>query len=721
MNLYLSRPGIGVWVSIIALNAICNPLCYGTENSTDNLLSLQNLLELPLEELVKLSVVTTTRTPLYSRTAPFKVIIISREEIQQQLALTSDTSQVLSNLVPGFSPSQQKLSGRGENLRSRNQLMMVDGIPQTNSLRDSARDSHTIDLELVERIEIIYGANAIQGMGASGGIINFITLAPGKNTATTAMAHLVTDDQFSEDGQGYKLGMQHQTHIDKSWLLLAATWEIRGLYYDGNNRALGLEQIQGDLMDTRTHDILFKAGYNAEQQRIQLTYHDYAINSQGDFINVPGNISQGLLATSAPGQMPGEPPGNKTTFTAMDYNHNDLLGGNLSLKLFHQENYTTFGASVTAILQDPDIGNNLVDQSQIKSDKQGMKLSYSIPELAGQPLDISTGMDYLHDENIQILLMTDRVWSPEMDFESWAPFIDAEYKVTQNVIIRAGLRRESAELVVDDYQTIATSNNTSVMGGKLTFEETLRNIGMVCHITPQWSTSINYGEGFGMPDAGRVLRAVNTPGQSVDDILEVAPVVTKNRELGIKYLNKAIQAQLSYYESSTPYGTLLQPLDGVFSLARERVEISGWELNGHWQATPTSRLGGIYSNSHSRYDANSDNQVDSDLHPMEAAPDRIVLYWSQEWKNNWSTRLQLNHDFSRRFHTQGIQTAEFENYTLVDLSINYHFSESELSLGITNLTDRQYIPYLTQADVLRDDRYFAGRGRSLLLSYRTEF
>lgn len=712
---------VGAWVCISVLNAICNPMAFSAEESLADELKLQDLLELPIEELMKLSVVTTTRAPAYSHTVPFKVIIISREEIQQQLALTTDTSQILANLIPGFSPSQQKLSGRGENLRGRNQLMMVDGIPQSNPLRDSSRDSFTLDLEMVERIEVIYGANAIQGMGASGGIVNFITINPSQTQSTQIGSHLAGNDQLSGDSLGYKLGIQYQHHVDQLSLLLAATLETRGLYFDGNNQPLGLEQIQGDLMDTRSHDILFKAGYSVAQQRIQLTYHDYTIAAQGDFVNVPGNVSQDVPASSKPGDISGDPPANNIKFIAIDYNHSDIAGGGLALKLFQQEFAATFGASETAILQDPGLGDHLIDQSQINSDKQGIKLSYSLADWGEHPLDVATGVDYLHDSNIQVLLMTDRVWSPKMNFESWAPFINAEYRLGERATINAGLRRELAQLNVNDYRTIASSNNTQVMGSELTFEETLRNLGLVYHLTPHWSTSLSYGEGFGMPDAGRVLRSVNTTGFKVADFLEIAPIVTTNRELGLRYTGNSVKAQLSYFESITPYGTRLVMNNSVFTLGRERVEISGWELNGDWQVSANHHLGLIYSHTRSLFDSNNDNRVDSDLSAMEAPPDRLLIHWTQRWSEHWSSRLQLDHDFSRSFYTQGNKTGEFDGYTLADISINYHIAQSNFSLGITNLTDRHYISYLAQTDMQRNDRYYAGRGRSFLLGYRQRF
>ena len=57
-------------------------------------------------------VVTATRNKSREGETPQKVTIITREEIEQQLAITQDPSQVLSNLIPSYSPSRQKLKHR---------------------------------------------------------------------------------------------------------------------------------------------------------------------------------------------------------------------------------------------------------------------------------------------------------------------------------------------------------------------------------------------------------------------------------------------------------------------------------------------------------------------------------------------------------------------------------------------------------------------------------
>ena len=67
-------------------------------------------------------------------------------------------------MVPGITPSRQKMSNQGENLRGRQALIMIDGVPQVNPLRNGNRYGYTIDPSMVERIEVVNGASAVQGM-----------------------------------------------------------------------------------------------------------------------------------------------------------------------------------------------------------------------------------------------------------------------------------------------------------------------------------------------------------------------------------------------------------------------------------------------------------------------------------------------------------------------------------------------------------------------------
>ena len=127
-----------------------------------------------LEEVM----VTASRVERPLSTIPNTVTVVTTAELDAQLAVHNDISTVLGNLIPSFSPSRQKMTNAGESLRGRKPLYMIDGVPQSSPLREGGRDGHIIDNAVLERIEVLHGANAIHGLGASGGIINLITKKP---------------------------------------------------------------------------------------------------------------------------------------------------------------------------------------------------------------------------------------------------------------------------------------------------------------------------------------------------------------------------------------------------------------------------------------------------------------------------------------------------------------------------------------------------------------
>ncbi len=689
-------------------------LAQGAENSN-------NIFDMSLEELLQVKI-STNRTPAVSSALSFKVTVITEQEIRQQLALGFDTTQILANLIPSMAPSRQKLSGMGETLRGSAALIMIDGIPQGNPLRDVSRDGHVIDLEMVKSIEVIYGANAMQGLGATGGIINFITQDTAKENkpATDVSATLNTADNSSPETRGYKLGFSHRAQQDAFSLLLAGTFEEQGLFKDGNGNLVGLEQIQGDIQDTQSHDLLLKAAYSWSQQHLQLTLNDYHITSHGDYLVIPGNIQTGVLTSVKEGSIHGEPPGNKVTNIALDYRNNQIGDAELSTKLFWQDFAATFGATNTAIFQDPDLGTNIYDQSQMRSEKYGLKFNFYQPKVANSALDLTAGMDFLDDKNSQALLMTDRIWSPEMHFRNWSPFLQGDYHLTEKFTLNATLRQEIGALEIADYRTIATSGNTLVGGGELDFSEMVYNLGAIYKLTPNLNLVFNDGEGFGMPDAGRELRAINTSGLNVEDIFEISPLITNNRELGLFYASNNWQGQLSYFESNAEHGTQLQLINSVYRLNRRPSETKGWEFNTRWQATEQTLLKLMYADISGHYDSDGDADLDSDLTALDIPPRRLIASWTQEWSHNWSSLLQWNYDASRDFQTQGTTSATFEGYNLMDASLTHHSHWGDISFGIANLTNRQYTTYFTQV-VRRNDRFFAGQGRSFHLQYRVGF
>uniref|UniRef100_A0AAU6WR34 TonB-dependent receptor plug domain-containing protein n=1 Tax=Chryseobacterium endophyticum TaxID=1854762 RepID=A0AAU6WR34_9FLAO len=100
---------------------------------------------------------------------------MSQKQIQSQLTVNSDITNILQYTVPSLATSSGMTTNSGQTLRGRQVLVLIDGIPQSTPLRNGSRDIRSIDPSVIERIEVIKGATSIYGNGSDGGIINYIT------------------------------------------------------------------------------------------------------------------------------------------------------------------------------------------------------------------------------------------------------------------------------------------------------------------------------------------------------------------------------------------------------------------------------------------------------------------------------------------------------------------------------------------------------------------
>ena len=107
-------------------------------------------------------IVTAARTQLPASALPLTVDIIDSEALERQVQISGSTVDAVSALLPSFSPTREKLTGAGESLRGRAPLYAINGIPQSTPVRDGSRDGYTIDPFFIDRVEVIYGSNALR-------------------------------------------------------------------------------------------------------------------------------------------------------------------------------------------------------------------------------------------------------------------------------------------------------------------------------------------------------------------------------------------------------------------------------------------------------------------------------------------------------------------------------------------------------------------------------
>ena len=442
--------------------------------------------------------VTANRVEKPLSTIPNTVTVIDTAELAEQLAIQNDVSTVLGNLIPSFSPSRQKMTNAGESLRGRKPLYMIDGVPQSSPLREGGRDGHIIDPAVLARIEVLHGANAIHGLGASGGIINLITKKP---TATFQQS-LRADGTFQAENVGesgdYGLSYSVSNRFGNADVLASLGLRDSGISYDAHGEIIGADNTQGDTMDSRTLNAFLKTGYDWDDQRVGLTFNRYDIEGNNDWISVPGNVAAGIPSSAVKGHIEGEGARNKVTNLGLSYSNDAFLGHNLHAQLFSQDLESTYGAEVTPIatFQDPVYGPNLLDQSQNNSEKLGLKITLAKEQLAGMPVNLVYGFDALLDETWQSLIRTGRNWVPKSRYENYAPFLQAEFTGVDKLVVTAGVRHEESSLEVDDFTTLASASGRFVRGGKPDFSETLYNLGATYQLTETWRMFANYANGW---------------------------------------------------------------------------------------------------------------------------------------------------------------------------------------------------------------------------------
>lgn len=673
-------------------------------------------------------VVTAARSILPANALPLTVDVIDKSALDQQVRISGSVVDAVAALTPSFSPTRQKLSGAGETLRGRSPLYAINGIPQSTPLRDGSRDGFTIDPFFVDRVELIFGSNALQGIGGTGGIVNQVTVGAPTTEGFSGRALLQTlaDNGFHGDGAGYKaagLGSWKTGAFDAT---LGAAYETRGAYYDGHGKRVGFDAAQGETQDSKSWSLFGRFGYAvSDTARVDLILSRFQLEGDGDYINLAGNRTTGVPSTGIRGVPPGTPARGRTESAAVSYTDTDLLGGNLVTQAFWNRTRDLFGGDSSATFQDVRIApfGTLLDQSENRSRKLGAKFSYerAVPNI--ENLSAIVGLDLLKDRTEQALVRTNRVWVPPTDYRSVAPFVQANLALFDKKLrIAGGLRNENVQIKVDDFTTLAFYGSRAVAGGSPQFHDTLVNGGVIFEPTPGIRGYVSYAQGYTVPDVGRITRAININGVDIDDYLDISPVISNNREVGLEVKRGWFEANATYFWSTSTKGQLLVLVGTVFEVQRQRVEIEGLELS----ATVRTPIEGLslqagYADLKGRADSNADGRVDIDLDGANISPDRIVLAANFD-RGPWSSRLQLGKYLSRSFDGADPRNS-FDGYTLVDGSVRYDFGDlGGLSLSVQNLLDEYYIDYNTDTQQPTNNaRFFSGRGRTFTLAWDYRF
>jgi iron complex outermembrane receptor protein len=670
-------------------------------------------------------IITGTRTPKAIDRIPGAVSIISSAEIAASRALTEDATAVLSRTVPGYSEATQAMSNTGETLRGRIALRLFDGVPQSSPLRETQRGGSFTDLGVIGRIEVISGPSATEGVGAAGGIINYISKTPTKmgNEVTLTSKY---QTQFKDDSGGWKLGLEFARKQDEYDLLIATSEIERGIGYDGHGRRIGMN-ASGSLQDTRSRNTFIKFGTNfAPDQRLEATISRFYLIGKGNYVYQVGDRNLGLTDTS----IPGRPQANQTEFNdfkqyGLNYKNEAVFGGTLTANFYRASQAMRFVAEPPdTAKQDPLFAplGTLVEQSEVNSQKHGVRTGWSRAGLFGvDGLELRTGVDVVQDRTEQKLALTNRTWVPPMIYKSTAPYAQLSYDVGA-FTLAGGYRHESGTLDVPTYTTLYAAGRNVVQGGTLDYKANLPNVGAVWRIGSGWSTFASYSKGFALPNVGIPLRNVRIANQSVSGILDLQAVIVDNKEIGANWRGKQGSFGISTYHSTSELGVSLaiDPVTNDFVMLRQPTDIKGVELSGEYIVNNAWRANANYSRIRGKTIFTTGGPLDKSMGISDIAPDKLGASLAWQANERTSVRLSTTTFMDRNINIGKSGEEKTKGYTLADLTATYRTGRyGDITLGVENLFDKFYI--ITWAQVPGFQNYFAGRGRMVSLTHQIKF
>ncbi|MDO6518602.1 TonB-dependent receptor [Zobellia uliginosa] len=668
-------------------------------------------------------VVSAGRTPEKLSEIPASITIVDSKQLKLLGTNTTNISEILEYAVPGLAPSTGTFSSWGQTLRGREPLIMVDGIPQSTPLRNGQVDIKSVQPNDISRIEVIKGSAAIYGNSGDGGIINYITKKPEKDKSFSGNSNLwgTLNLSNSEDALGWGAQQSFTGTLDNLSYYVSGSYEKTGNKYDGNGDPLSPTY---GLDNTKIISTLGKVGYQInEAQTVDLMFNHYRTRQDSPFVPLLGslevyNAEGDHLVTPTIGVPPtaenpipeeAEGSGITTTNVQLKYTLSDLFANTTKLEtdVYYQKGKNIFFYDATYFENG--------GQTVVNTEKLGFRPILNTKLYLSLPVSMSLtyGLDILKDKTNQGLL-DGRVWTPDIDLLSTAPFVQAQFKYKDEWVLKAGLRYDNMKATIEDFSTLPVSptrddnfiDPINVTGGDIKFSNTSANIGVRYIKHDEFIPYVNFSQGFSLPDTGRVVR-----GGSSTDVNNINPeaIETDNYEFGFlsKFEHIRFEAVGFYTKSNLGIGLTRVPDTDQYVQSKNPQKIYGAEFAVDFTYFEDRlRFGSSYSYfeglTHGPDDDTNLSYIGGDV----VSPPKTTVYVSIAPMNKLSASLRMVHVGDRkRFNTTqndgtfsyAYKQVPVTGYTLVNISGTYKATDKlSFSLGINNLFNKFYLPPRSQ-------------------------
>lgn len=684
---------------------------------------------------IELDTVTVTAARAERSTAetPQSVQVVERAQIEQQLKFSPNAAAALGKLVPGYSAPTQTVSSASENYRGRDMLVMLDGVPLNTPLRDVSRILSLIDLNSVERIEVVSGASSLYGAGATGGTVNFITkkATDGKptvtvNTAVRAFSQNIGRSLAPE--ASLTVSGKVPNGID---YLISGQMRGAGRTYDGAGRELPSDGLlgQGGGDRYKAGNLLAKLGYDFDAgKRIELNGSLIAFGQDPKYLT---NYAAPFARPERSQLYNGQSVLEDTKSISLRYTDKDFVLGQLSVLGFYNDikkrfNFSTFSYPYNSQVYysfNPASPTSPDNQTTLYSQRGGANLTIDTPLdrlLPGAKL--TWGGDLIQEKTWQTLTSGQDVFTP-LKQTTAAGFGQLQIPIGERIVVRGGLRYEHFALSVSDYVRPAAyaavaANNAlgyqsfvlpalNVTGGDFDYSALTGNIGATIKLTETVELFGGFSQGFALPDVGAFTRRAGISTAYACTVARpdclpasrrtvsygsIAPEaqIVDSYELGVRGSYGAFKGSLSGYISTSEKGVTFDSVTNTLSQQKER--IWGIEFTGDYAFTDQFSMGSVISFREGRYDTNGDGHLDSSLpNNRIGSPWRGMLHGTYRFVNGISLRVE-GEAFSERNEAIDLRGTRYKlkGAATMNVALTAPVWDGEAYVSANNLFDRTY-------------------------------
>ena len=671
-----------------------------------------------------------SRLPASLEAMPQSIDILKAEDIDSQLSLSSDMDGILANLIPGLSRASNTTVSSYLSLRGRKPVFLVDGIPVTTTLNDTAREVSLVDPSNIARIEVVRGSSALYGQSAGAGFINYITKSgePGAVNFRTEVGTGLTLTHLSGDSFSPSVRQSISGTVDNFDYRVGGYYKKINSMFDANGDRLP-PPTGNAFNDSNTKSGYAKLGLNfLDTQRIEGSVNYFREQSTFEYGIINGNIATGVPARAVrAAPAPGEVPQYNENLTAnLVYVNSATFGSTTSFRaqVFYDKSFGIYQYVKNRFPILVSLGQSPDAQSENDTQKWGSRIDLTTPLGDWLPFDgtVLWGADFLHDHTA-IPLVDGRAFGIPQTLKGYAGFVELQLKPIDRLTLTIGVRHEEDDLNVKDFTSLFTL--ARITGGDLSYSATPVNAGLVLQLSPAIDLFGGFSQGFDIQQTSQNFRA-----WPVDiNLAKTQPPanVINSYETGFRFHADGVVSSITAFTTKSSKGVsyvynAATPLEPRASVAPDHVW--GFEFKADY-ALDRWKVGANAAVTEGSADNNGDGTYDTWLQDRRIPPWSTQAYAEWAFAADSSIRLQGLYSGHRdRFPTSGpgvFHQGEVHSYFQADLMARVGMGRyGEVNLGIDNILNRDYFTNYSEG-FNTNDNYIKAPGTALTVRYAIKY